>query len=213
MKRHRGAAALDFARPDDHRVCAPDTLPVMAPTTALPTWERRFRAPTTSMPDWSRHAPDRLVYAGNESGVWQVHCLDAVSGKSRRVTDHPVGVTDGTPTLDGAGVLWFADETGAESGRWFVAPFTEGDARPFLQGVPDGPGPGARHRGRGGQRSRRLRRLRLAGWRTRPRARAQRRGPGHRRRVRGRLQSGGAVGRRIAALPRAQRTRRPHPPP
>jgi len=110
----------------------------MALTTALPTWERRFRAPTTSMPDWSRHAPDRLVYAGNESGVWQVHCLDAVSGKSRRVTDHPVGVTDGTPTLDGSGVLWFADETGAESGRWFVAPFTGGDARPFLQGVPDG---------------------------------------------------------------------------
>ncbi len=110
----------------------------MTPTTPLPTWERRFRAPTTSMPDWSRHAPDRLVYAGNESGVWQVHCLDAVSGKSRQVTDHPVGVTDGTPTLDGSGVLWFADETGAESGRWYVAPFTGGEARPFLQGVPDG---------------------------------------------------------------------------
>src|SRR3989337_1609910 len=138
MKRHRGAAALDFAAPDDHRACAPDTLPVMALTTALPTRERRFPPPTTSMPDWSRHAPDRLVYAGNESGVWQVHCLDAVSGKSRRVTDHPVGVTDGTPTLDGSGVLWFADETGAESGRWFVASFTGGEARPFLQGVPDG---------------------------------------------------------------------------
>src|SRR3989337_1060242 len=109
MKRHRGAAALDFAAPDDHRACAPDTLPVMALTTALPTWERRFRAPTTSMPDWSRHAPDRLVYAGNESGVWQVHCLDAVSGKSRRGTDHPPGGTHRAPPLDRHGGLRFGD--------------------------------------------------------------------------------------------------------
>ena len=28
------------------------------------------------------------------------------------VTDHPVGVHGGTPTLDGARVLWFQDESG-----------------------------------------------------------------------------------------------------
>src|SRR3972149_5923076 len=106
MKRHRGAAALDFAGPDDHRACAPDTLPVMALTTALPTWERRFRAPTTSMPDWSRQAPDRLVYAGNESGVWQVHCLDAVSGKSRRGTGPPLGGPGRAPTPGWGGGVW-----------------------------------------------------------------------------------------------------------
>ncbi|MBA3728703.1 MAG: S9 family peptidase, partial [Actinobacteria bacterium] len=69
-------------------------------------WERRFRAPVTSMPDWSPQAPNRVVYASNESGVWQLRAWDRVSGLRRQVTDHPVGVTDGTPTLDGSGVLW-----------------------------------------------------------------------------------------------------------
>src|SRR5687768_16848892 len=107
-----------------------------------PPWEQRFRAPVSTLPDWSPQARDRVVYASNESGVWQVHAWDLASGTRRRVTDHPVGVVDGMPTLDGEGVIWFQDETGDESGRWFVEPFSGGDARPFLEGVPRGWGNG-----------------------------------------------------------------------
>ncbi|MFO7571506.1 MAG: prolyl oligopeptidase family serine peptidase [Gaiellaceae bacterium] len=102
------------------------------------TWERRFRASVSYLPEWSPHAPDRAVYVSTESGVWQLHAWDVATGMRRRVTDHPVGVVDGVPTLDGEGVLWFQDETGAESGRWLVEPFGGGHARPFLDGVPLG---------------------------------------------------------------------------
>jgi dipeptidyl aminopeptidase/acylaminoacyl peptidase len=101
-------------------------------------WEQRFRAPVSYLPDWSPQAPDRVVHASNESGVWQVHAWDVATGARRRVTDHPVGVLDGTPTLDGEAVIWFQDETGDESGRFLVAPFSGGDARPFLEGIPHG---------------------------------------------------------------------------
>jgi dipeptidyl aminopeptidase/acylaminoacyl peptidase len=101
-------------------------------------WEKRFRAPLSFLPEWSTHAPERAVYASNESGVWQVHTWDIGSGTRRQVTDNPVGVTDGTPTLDGEGILWFQDETGSEAGRWLVQPFAGGETRPFLDGVPHG---------------------------------------------------------------------------
>jgi acetyl esterase/lipase len=108
----------------------------MEPST--PTWEARFRAPYLYLPDWSPRAPDRLVYASNETGVWQVHTWDHATDRRRLVTEHPVGLMDGAPTLDGEGVLWFQDETGDESGRWFVQPFEGGESRPFLDGVPHG---------------------------------------------------------------------------
>src|SRR5215210_2133342 len=110
----------------------------MSDRTSTPEWERRYRAPTVGLPDWSPQAPDRVVYPSNESGVWQVHCRDLSTGVSRQVTDHPVGVTDGTPTLDGRSVAWFTDETGDESGRWLVAPWEGGEPRPLLDGVPLG---------------------------------------------------------------------------
>jgi len=105
-------------------------------------WEQRFRAPVASLPDWSPQAPDRVVYASTESGVWQVHAWDLATGERRQVTDHPVGVLDGTPTLDGEGVVWFQDETGDESGRWLVQPFHGGETTPFVEGVADGWGGG-----------------------------------------------------------------------
>jgi acetyl esterase/lipase len=67
-----------------------------------------------------------------------VHALDLETNEKRRVTDHPVGLQDGTPTLDGEGVLWFQDETGSEAGRWLVQPFGGGETTPFLPGVPLG---------------------------------------------------------------------------
>jgi dipeptidyl aminopeptidase/acylaminoacyl peptidase len=101
-------------------------------------WEQRFRVPLSFLPEWSPQAPERVVYASNAPGSWQVHAWDLATGTRRQVTDHPVGVIDGTPTLDGEGVLWFQDETGAEDGRWLVQPFAGGESRPFLEGVPHG---------------------------------------------------------------------------
>ena len=102
----------------------------------LPLWERRFRAPVLSFPDWSPLAPERLVYTSTESGVWQVHAWDRRTGSRRRITDHPVGALTGMPTLDGTGVLWFQDETGDESGRWFQQPFGGGPTRPLFDTLP-----------------------------------------------------------------------------
>jgi pimeloyl-ACP methyl ester carboxylesterase len=110
----------------------------MSHSGAMPDWERRFRAPVSFLPEWSPRAPERMVYASNESSVWQVHAWDAATGDRRQVTDHPVGVIDGTPTLDGEGILWFQDETGGEAGRWQLQPFHGGETRPFLDGVPHG---------------------------------------------------------------------------
>ncbi len=104
----------------------------------LATWERRFRAPVSFFPEWSPRAPDRVVLASNESGVWQVHAWDAITGTRRQVTDHPVGVIDGIPALDGERVIWFQDESGDESGRWFEQPFGGGETRVLLEGVPHG---------------------------------------------------------------------------
>ncbi|MFN8233626.1 MAG: prolyl oligopeptidase family serine peptidase [Actinomycetota bacterium] len=103
-----------------------------------PVWEQRFRAPVVSMPEWSPLAPDRIAYQSTESGVWQVHTWDRATGERRRVTDHPVGVIEGMPSADGERVLWWQDETGDESGRWFAAPFDGGDGAPLLEDVPVG---------------------------------------------------------------------------
>ena len=110
----------------------------MIATLTMPAWERRYRAPTVFLPDWAPGCPERLVYVSNESGVAQVHCHDLATGLTRQVTDDPVGVTDGRPTIDGSGILWFTDETGDESGHWCVAPFEGGPARRLLEGIPDG---------------------------------------------------------------------------
>lgn len=104
----------------------------------MATWERRFRAAVSFLPEWSPHGPDHGVYASNESGVWQLHAWDVETGERRQVTEEPVGVVDGAPTLDGEGVLWFQDETGSEAGRWVVQPFGGGETTPFLDGVPHG---------------------------------------------------------------------------
>jgi pimeloyl-ACP methyl ester carboxylesterase len=105
---------------------------------SVPLWQRRYLAPVSFLPEWSPAAPGRTAYVSTESGVWQLHAWDVATGSKRRVTHHPVGVVDGLTTLDGEGVLWFQDETGAESGRWLVEPFAGGEARPFLEGVPIG---------------------------------------------------------------------------
>ena len=105
---------------------------------SAPRWERRFRAPVITLPTWAPAEPDRLVYASNESGSWQLHAWDRSSGTRRMVTDDPVGVSDASMTPDGSGMVWFLDEKGDEYGHYVVAPFEGGPPRPLIEGVPDG---------------------------------------------------------------------------
>jgi dipeptidyl aminopeptidase/acylaminoacyl peptidase len=106
--------------------------------TEMPTWERRFRAPKLTLPYWSREAPDRVVYETNESGIWQVHALDVVSGVSRQVSDHPVGVLEGYASHDAAEVVFWQEDTGDETGRWLSGAWEGGGAEPFIAGLPLG---------------------------------------------------------------------------
>jgi dipeptidyl aminopeptidase/acylaminoacyl peptidase len=103
-----------------------------------PLWELRFRAPVSFLPTWSSEVPDRLVYASNESGVWQLHAWELGRPDRRRVTDSRIGVIDGMPSLDGEQVVWFADESGDESGRWLVQPFSGGESAPLFPEAPEG---------------------------------------------------------------------------
>jgi acetyl esterase/lipase len=105
---------------------------------SAPAWELRFRTPVSFLPEWSPSAPRNAVYVSNESGIWQVHAFDTDTDHRRQVTNHPVGLVDAVPALDGEGVLWFQDESGDESGRWHVQPFHGGDTTSFLDGVPHG---------------------------------------------------------------------------
>ena len=107
-------------------------------------WKQRFLAPTILLPAWAQNAPDRLVYASSESGSFQMYSWDLASGRRVRMTDESVGVTEGCPTHDGRGLLWFQDDSGDEVGRWMVKPFGEPEAaaRPFAPGIPDAWGTG-----------------------------------------------------------------------
>ena len=91
-----------------------------------PLWQRRFRAPIVGFPTCSRHAPDRLVYASSESGVYQLHAWDRATGGKRQVTSEPVGLISGEVTPDGDWIVWHRDVTGDESGVWVATPFDGG---------------------------------------------------------------------------------------
>ena len=112
--------------------------PALMSSQPTPIWERRYRAPKLLFPAWSPDAPDKLAYASSESGSYQLYAWDRTDGTRRRVTDDPVGVTDGVPTRDGSGVVWFHDETGDESGQWRQRAWGGGEVRPLLEGVPWG---------------------------------------------------------------------------
>ena len=102
---------------------------------AEPRWKQRYRAPSLTLPRWAVDRPDRLVYASNLSGSWQVHAWDRATGRHRQVSDHPTGVVAGTVTPDGAQVVWFEDSKGDEVGRWLQQPFGGGETTPLLADV------------------------------------------------------------------------------
>ncbi len=103
-----------------------------------PLWQQRFRAPIVGFPTWSTRAPERLVYTSSESGIYQLHAWDRVTGDRRQITTEPVGLISGEITPDGDWVVWHRDLTGDESGMWVAAPFTGGDAEPLIEGLPTG---------------------------------------------------------------------------
>ena len=98
----------------------------------LPLWEQRFRGTTPTFPTWSRHAPDRLVFASNHGGNYQVYTYEPGGSAPRRVSAVPIGVEDGMPSADGAEAVWFQDDTGDEQGRWVAAPFEGGGIEPLV---------------------------------------------------------------------------------
>jgi dipeptidyl aminopeptidase/acylaminoacyl peptidase len=103
-----------------------------------PLWERRFRAHTITFPTWSRRAPDHAVVTSDETGSYQAHAWDVVTGERRRISDEAVGVMYAGITADGSRVVWFRDETGDEAGLWVAAPFEGGEPEPLLPGAPTG---------------------------------------------------------------------------
>jgi dipeptidyl aminopeptidase/acylaminoacyl peptidase len=103
-----------------------------------PLWERRFRAHTITFPTWSRRAPDHAVVTSDESGSYQAHAWDVVTGERRRISDEAVGVMYAGITADGSRVVWFRDETGDEAGLWVAAPFEGGETEALLPGAPTG---------------------------------------------------------------------------
>jgi dipeptidyl aminopeptidase/acylaminoacyl peptidase len=105
-------------------------------TDPAPLWQQRFRAPIVGFPTWSRHAPERLVYVSSESGIYQLHGLDVVTGNRRQVSNEPVGLVAGEVSADGDWVVWHRDTTGDESGTFVTAPFSGGDVEPLIEGLP-----------------------------------------------------------------------------
>jgi acetyl esterase/lipase len=106
-----------------------------------PLWQRRFRAPVVGFPHWSRHAPDRVIYASSESGIYQLHAWNVATGEKRQVTSEPVGLISGELTPDGEWIVWHRDVTGDESGVWVATPFDGGtgsNAEPLVEALPAG---------------------------------------------------------------------------
>ena len=98
-------------------------------------WRQRFTAPFTDFPRWSRARPDRLVFVSNEGGSTQVWSTDLATGERRVVTDQQIGVEEVVLTPDGAGAVWWSDDSGDENGQWVVTSLEGGDVRPLLPTV------------------------------------------------------------------------------
>ena len=99
-------------------------------------WRTRFRAPRVTFPQWARDEPERLLYASNASGKYELYAWDRRAESHRQVTDRPEGTMNGRLDPTGRQIWWFDDERGSELGRWVVEPFAGGDARPAAGDLP-----------------------------------------------------------------------------
>ena len=101
----------------------------MADQPAEAAWRRRFRAARTTLPRWADDAPNRLLYASNHLGKWELFAWDRTADSHRQVTDRREGTMEGTLDPHGEQVWWFDDTDGDEFGRWMVEPFGGGERR------------------------------------------------------------------------------------
>ncbi|MEA2660753.1 MAG: hypothetical protein QOH08_325 [Chloroflexota bacterium] len=95
-------------------------------------WKRRYRAPRFTFPQWARDAPDRVVYASNHEGTFDVYALDLATGIERRVTDRAEGTGYRVPPrIDPRGheIWWWDDDRGSELGVWRAQAFEGGADR------------------------------------------------------------------------------------
>jgi acetyl esterase/lipase len=98
-------------------------------------WRRRFRAARTTLPAWADEAPERLVYAANHPGKWELFAWDRAAGTQRQLTDRREGTLEGHIDPAGEHIWWFDDTDGDELGRWMVQPFGGGEGRPAAEGL------------------------------------------------------------------------------
>ncbi len=97
-----------------------------------PAWKRRFRAARVSLPGWARDEPERLLYASNAGGKWELYAWDRRADTHRQVTDRPEGTLHGELDPAGEQIWWFDDERGNELGRWTIEPFGGGGERTIV---------------------------------------------------------------------------------
>ncbi|QES49365.1 S9 family peptidase [Streptomyces venezuelae] len=102
---------------------------------AMPDWEKRFRAPRVSLPEWAEDAPDRSLFVSNATGTYELYAWDRTTGTRRQATDRPNGTTDGTLSPDGEWIWWFSDTDGDEFGTWVRQPFEGGEDLPATPGL------------------------------------------------------------------------------
>ena len=105
------------------------------PSTPQAAWRRRFNAPRTTLPEWATDAPERLVYASNRGGKWELFAWDRTADEHRQLTDRREGTLHGTIEPSGENVWWFDDTDGDEFGRWLIQPFNGGDAKPAAESL------------------------------------------------------------------------------
>jgi dipeptidyl aminopeptidase/acylaminoacyl peptidase len=86
-------------------------------------WRARFGAVRIGLPDPARDAVDRTVLVSNESGVYELHTWDVVTGERVQATDRTDGTTSGVLSPDGRTLWWFDDADGDEFGSWRSQPF------------------------------------------------------------------------------------------
>lgn len=105
-------------------------------------WRRRFRAPRIWFPTWARDEPQRVLYASNPSGKWEIYAWDRRADQRRQVTDRLEGTLAGPLDPTGEWIWWFDDERGNEFGRWMIEPFSGGVRRPAAPDLPPAYGAG-----------------------------------------------------------------------
>jgi acetyl esterase/lipase len=81
-----------------------------------------------TLPSWARDDSERLLYASNAGGKWELYAWDRRSDVHRQVTDRPEGTLGGALDPSGRWIWWFDDSKGDELGRWMTEPFEGGAA-------------------------------------------------------------------------------------